>query len=81
MIASGRRVGLFLLWALLVLVIVLPGAASAQREAGTGSEERPTFQPRVTDEATVVPGRIIVKYEEDASSAEQAAVLREEGLK
>jgi subtilisin family serine protease len=79
MMVSGRQVGLFVsLWVLLALAIFLPGAASAQQEPRT--EVRPTFQPRSVEGKTV-PNQVIVKYEKGTSSAEQAAVLREESLR
>ncbi|MEJ7841363.1 MAG: S8 family serine peptidase, partial [Rubrobacter sp.] len=58
----------------------LPGAAVAQ-DAPSGSEERPSFGPRLKDFGEeVVPGQIIVKYDEGVGPAAQAAVRRERGV-
>src|SRR3954469_15941698 len=73
----------FLLLALLVLVaIVLPGSALAQQDnksSENGSkDELPTFQP--PSSAEVAPDQVIVKFQEDAGSAEKSNARSDEGL-
>jgi len=65
---------------MLVAILLAGGVAFAQQVPGRGgsADERPTYGPPVGEEA--VPGEIIVKFEEDATRAEEAAARREEGL-
>lgn len=78
----GRSVGRarFVWLALLVVAVALPGAAMAQ-EASPVDEDRSSFGSQLRDlRKETVPGRIIVRYEEAAGQAEQAAARREEGV-
>ena len=78
----GRSVGRarFVWLALLVVAVALPGAAMAQ-EASPVDEDRFSFGSQLRDlRKETVPGRIIVRYEEAAGQAEQAAARREEGV-
>ena len=78
----GRSVGRArVVWlALLVVAMALPGAAVAQ-DAATGEREKPSFGPRLKDLGKeVVPGQIIVKYEEGVGANAQAAVRREKDV-
>ena len=61
----------------LVVATLAVGTAFAQ-EGGTVGE-KPTFGSSA-DRKEAVPGEIIVKFEEDATRAEEADVRREEGL-
>ncbi|HEV2094348.1 MAG TPA: hypothetical protein VGR18_14400 [Rubrobacter sp.] len=61
------------------IVVMLPGGATAQpARPGTPAHEMPAF--RAPAEETVVPGQIIVKYEETLGSSERAALRRQENL-
>ena len=71
-----------LLLALLVSVALVPGSALAQQDK-TSSEngskdERPTFQPPSSTE--VASDQVIVKFQEDASSAEKSDARNDEGI-
>ena len=70
----------FLLASFVLAVAVLAGPALAQSPPSeSAQQERPTFKtPANAPEA--VPGRIIVKFEEDATRAAQADARRDEGL-
>ncbi|QIN80182.1 S8 family serine peptidase [Rubrobacter marinus] len=72
----GRRGKIFLIG--LLVAAVSPGAAMAQTPNGSPGDEAPSFE--TPTEAEAVPGRIIVKFEEDATSAEEADARRDEGL-
>lgn len=60
--------------------MLLPAAAAAQTTGVDSPDgERATFLPRLTGKDTA-PGRLIVKYEEDAGRNEQAEIRRQEDL-
>ena len=62
--------------ALLIVAAALPGAAVAQ-DAASGSGERPSFGSRLKEVGgEVVPGQIIVKYDEGVGPSAQADVRR-----
>jgi subtilisin family serine protease len=74
----------FVLLALLISVVVMPGSALAQNEEkGSGGnhqkDERSNIEPR-PDEEEIVPGQVIVKYREGVGSTARSNVLRKEGL-
>ena len=74
------RRGTFAILALLAMASVIPGAAVAEpgnEGAGAGGA-RPSFE--APTEAEAVPGQVIVKFEEDATRAEEADARRDEGL-
>jgi subtilisin family serine protease len=73
------RPGRILLLGLLALVVILPGAATAQ-SPGTGAskDEQPTFKPPADEQ--FVEGQLIVKFNPSASLPEEAAIRRQEGL-
>ncbi len=72
-----RGRGKILLLGLLIAAIP-PGAAMAQNPDGPSGGEAPSFETPTQAEA--VPGQIIVKFEEDATRAEEADARRDEGL-
>ena len=65
---------------LLALAAFVPGVAVAQSDDERANPEgaRPTFE--APTEAEAVPGQVIVKFEEDATEAEEADARRDEGL-
>ncbi|QIN81985.1 S8 family serine peptidase [Rubrobacter tropicus] len=77
----GRSVGRarFVWLALLVVAAALPGAAMAQEAAPSG-EDRSSFGSQIRDlKKETIPGRIIVRYDEQSGQAAQAAARREVG--
>jgi len=70
----------FSILGLLAIASVVPGAAVAQaeNEGAKPGGVRPSFE--APTEAEAVPGQVIVKFEEDATSAEEADARRDEGL-
>lgn len=73
---SSLRRGKVLL--LVLLALMLPGAAVAQVQDPGPQDERPTVKPRTEDEA--VPGELIVKFKKDVGPSAQANIRRQEGL-
>ena len=65
--------------ALLVVAVAMPGAAVAQ-DGPVVSEDRSSFGSQLKNLKKTVPGQIIVRYDEGAGQAEQAAVRREEDV-
>ena len=61
---------------LLAMASLVPGAAAVAQPEPEGA--RPTFEAPA--EAEAVPGQVIVKFEEEASGAEEADARRDEGL-
>ncbi len=70
----------FSILGLLALASVVPGAAVAQaeNEGAKPGGVRPSFE--APTEAEAVPDQVIVKFEEDATRAEEADARRDEGL-
>ena len=66
----------FVWLALLIVAVALPGAAVAQ-DGRAVSGDRSSFGSQLRDLKQTIPGQIIVRYDEDAGQAEQAAVRRE----
>jgi len=67
--------------ALLVLAVVIPGSAAAQEEEPNPPvRSDPPIVPDRIPNAGVVPGQIIVKYEEGTNPAEEAAIRRQEDV-
>src|SRR5215210_4724218 len=83
-IGQHRR---FLLLALMVAVLILPGTAVAQNpepsDTSGGEEPTPERETSVVELESgekVVPDQVIVKFKDDADSADKADARSDEGL-
>ncbi|MBA3290075.1 MAG: Ig-like domain-containing protein [Actinobacteria bacterium] len=70
-----------MLLVLVTLAMALPGAAAAQEESNPLIPSGAPMVPDRVPNGGVVPGQIIVKYEEGTSPAEEATLRRQEDLK